>query len=180
MIFCIGFNKTATVSLYSALNRLGFIGIHGLWNNHLKVLRAITENKPLLAYLQGIEHITDLDIIKDNFKLLDTQYPNSKFILNTREKESWLNSRKNHYQDYVIDNKYAYSKGWRWIEETPDEWSNEWDLHHKEVNEYFKDRKDDLLIMDIPSGDGWEKLCTFLDKPILSDNFPRQNVTPAR
>ena len=35
-------------------------------------------------------------------------------------------------------------------------------LHYKNALEYFKNRPNDLLIMDITGGDGWEKLCPFL------------------
>jgi hypothetical protein len=34
-----------------------------------------------------------------------------------------------------------------------------------------------LLIMDICSGDGYEKLCPFLNIPILKETFPKENVS---
>ena len=45
------------------------------------------------------------------------------------------------------------------------------------VLEYFKDRPNDLLIIDISKGEGWEKLCPFLDKPLQKTLFPKSNVT---
>jgi hypothetical protein len=45
-------------------------------------------------------------------------------------------------------------------------------LHYKNVLEYFKNRPDDLLIIDICAGQGWEKLCPFLDKPLPQYPFP--------
>lgn len=178
-IFCIGFNKTGTVSLHKALSELGYRGIHGLWKNHKNVEKAISENKPLLNYFDNnITHFSDLDIIKDNYKLLDKQYPNSKFILNTRNKESWLVSRKKHYNDYLNNkNNGKYHNGWRWVKESESDWSKEWDKHHEEVIEYFKNRPEDFLIVDIPSGDGYNKLCPFLGKELLGRKFPRLNVT---
>jgi hypothetical protein len=178
-IFCIGFNKTGTVSLYTAINNLGFQGIHGMWDNHTKVFKALKEDKNLLHYFpEKITHFSDLDIIKDNFKLLDEQYPNSKFILNTRNKDSWLTSRRNHYKDYLKNkNNGKYHNGWRWIKESESDWSEEWDKHHEEVKEYFKYRPNDFLIIDIPSGDGYDKLCPFLGKEIIGKSFPRLNVT---
>ena len=35
--------------------------------------------------------------------------------------------------------------------------------YNKDVLEFFKDKQDQLLVMDIPDGDGYEKLCKFLD-----------------
>ena len=47
--------------------------------------------------------------------------------------------------------------------------------HNREVNEYFKDRPDDLLVMDVTAGDGWEKLCPFLGVDIPDIDFPPAN-----
>jgi len=47
-----------------------------------------------------------------------------------------------------------------------------YDLHIKNVLEYFKDRPEDLLVMNILDGDGWGKLCPFLDKPLPDTPFP--------
>jgi len=45
-----------------------------------------------------------------------------------------------------------------------------------QTREYFKGRPDDLLILDICGGDGWEKLCNFLSLPIPSVDFPFENA----
>ena len=44
------------------------------------------------------------------------------------------------------------------------------------VKEYFRNRPDDLLVMNICGGEGWEVLCLFLNKPIPSVPFPKLNV----
>lgn len=48
--------------------------------------------------------------------------------------------------------------------------------HANAVWEYFRERRDDLLVLDICGGDGWERLCAFLQKPIPAEPFPRQNA----
>jgi hypothetical protein len=35
-----------------------------------------------------------------------------------------------------------------------------------------------LLELDVFSGDGWEKLCRFVDRPIPSVAFPWENKAP--
>ncbi|NEQ26956.1 MAG: hypothetical protein F6K28_49635, partial [Microcoleus sp. SIO2G3] len=40
------------------------------------------------------------------------------------------------------------------------------------VVEYFKDRPDSLLVLDICGGEGWEELCTFLGTPAIDQPFP--------
>jgi len=38
----------------------------------------------------------------------------------------------------------------------------------------LQQRPDDLLVMDIPAGDGWEQLCAFLALPEPDAPFPRR------
>jgi hypothetical protein len=46
-----------------------------------------------------------------------------------------------------------------------------YDLHYKTVMEYFKDRPESLLAIDICGGEGWEKLCPFLKLPLRKAPF---------
>ena len=46
--------------------------------------------------------------------------------------------------------------------------------HNEAVKEYFKDRPDDLLVLDVCAGDGWEKLCPFLEKAVPDKPFPHK------
>ncbi len=54
----------------------------------------------------------------------------------------------------------------------PERLSYVYDLHIKNVCEYFQDRPNDLLIMNILQGDGWDVLCPFLGKPAPQSPFP--------
>ena len=47
--------------------------------------------------------------------------------------------------------------------------------HNDEVREYFRNRPDDFLVMDITQGDGWEVLCSFLGKQRPVGKFPQIN-----
>ena len=47
--------------------------------------------------------------------------------------------------------------------------------HNKEVINYFKDRPQDLLILDFTKGDNWEKLCGFLGRSLPAKPFPHYN-----
>ena len=42
--------------------------------------------------------------------------------------------------------------------------------------EYFKDRPEDLLIIDICSGEGFSKLADFLDRPVPAAPFPHKGA----
>jgi hypothetical protein len=51
--------------------------------------------------------------------------------------------------------------------------------HNAEVLEHFKDRPNDLLVMDMSRGAGWYELCGFLRKPIPDGRYPRELVRPS-
>jgi len=65
-----------------------------------------------------------------------------------------------------------------WYNIDKEAWKKEWQVLHKDVFSYFKGRPKDLLVIDIPAGDGWEKLCPFLGVPIPNQSFPKKNQTP--
>ena len=44
--------------------------------------------------------------------------------------------------------------------------------HNAEVLAYFKDRPEDLLVMDMDAGAGWKELCGFFRKTIPSVPYP--------
>ena len=47
--------------------------------------------------------------------------------------------------------------------------------HNQEVKAYFKNRPNDLLVVDFTTGAGWEELCNFLQVPIPEIPFPHAN-----
>ncbi|MBU1849693.1 MAG: hypothetical protein KKH40_03100, partial [Nanoarchaeota archaeon] len=47
--------------------------------------------------------------------------------------------------------------------------------HHEDVLSYFKNRPQDLLVINVCAGDGWEKLCSFLKLPVPNKLFPHVN-----
>jgi 3'(2'), 5'-bisphosphate nucleotidase len=48
------------------------------------------------------------------------------------------------------------------------------------VRDHFANRTNDLLILDVSAGEGWEKLCGFLERPVPDVPFPKANVTRIR
>lgn len=169
-IFCIGLNKTGTKSLSDALNYLNINTIHDTFKTK-KQLKYEKENKlKLLSTLNEFQGFSDYPINKI-YKELDKEYPNSKFILTIRNLKPWLKSRENHIKKNLKNPNY---KG-NWTKIDIKKWIKIWSNHKKEVKEYFKDRPNNLLIINICNGDGWEKLCHFLNKPIPNKPFPHKN-----
>jgi hypothetical protein len=182
-IFGIGMHKTATTSLSKALTTLGYDSAH--WKN-AHWARAIWEEIKADGKSKTLEKsyaLCDLPITL-LFRELDLAYPGSKFILTLRDEDEWLESVRTH-----------------WSDKNP--WRGQWDTdpfthrvhrelyggvkfdevrmrarfrrHNAEVLEYFKDRPQDLLIMNMSAGAGWYELCGFLRKPIPTDPYPREN-----
>lgn len=163
-IWQIGFNKAGSTTLFKFFAKNHILSVHyGLKNKPIAdhMYANFINNRPLVegefdrftAYfdMENIYFEKPLYIGQSFFKELDAQYPGSKFILNTRNKEAWITSRLRHedpnkhlmYID-VMQTKYDMSR-----EEVIAKWSRDWDEHHAAVLEYFKDRPQDLLIFDI-------------------------------
>lgn len=112
---------------------------------------------------------------------LDKMYPGSKFILTIRDLDSWLESCKKYLAK--VPAAYEYRKLVRsavygMYDFNEERWRMIFQQHHKGVRTYFKHRPGDLLEIRICDGDGWEKLCPFLDKQIPEVSFPQLNVYP--
>ena len=113
--------------------------------------------------------------IANSYKELDKAFPGSKFILTTRNLKGWLRSYKhmlsNGFQ-YMGDEQIVQLSLYGSVYFNKKKYRKGFFKHHLEAKDYFKDRPKDFLIMDFSKGDGWEKLCKFLDKPIPDIPFP--------
>lgn len=174
-IFGIGLNKTGTVSLHHALEHLGYRSLHwGGEQAYLDVLRAIDEGRPVLSYLPDVDAYSDIETLSVNFDLADAQHPGSKFIVTAREVESWLDSRRRHVERNAARKARGEYAG-SYLVVDVDGWRRQWVEHHRRVAEHFRGREDDLLVMNITAGDGWEMLAPFLGRPIPLEPFPFEN-----
>lgn len=173
-IFCIGLNKTGTISLHQALTILGFRSLHwGGQASRIAVERAIDEGAPLLTHLPEADAYSDIQRLSLSFDVLDEQYPGSRFILTTRSLESWIDSRRRH----VERNRVAKAAGeydGTFLEIEPDRWRELFLEHHERVRAHFRGRGD-LLEMDVTAGDGYEVLCPFLECEPPGTPFPWRN-----
>lgn len=181
-IFGIGLSQTGTKSLTQALTMLGFHVIHSPDDEvTLKEVMAGNYNFSILNDFDGITDIT----VAPFYAQLDKLFPDSKFILTVRDKESWLRSleaqwsAKHAFDDSSASNE-ANMQRRRLLRVTAygtytfnkERFSDVYDLHYKNVIEYFKQRPESLLIINIYAGEGWGKLCPFLNQPILDRPFP--------
>ena len=176
-IFGIGLSRTGTQSLTKALNVLGYNAIH--WYDTKTIIKYLDKKQLSIDFnkLEQYDAFTDIPIARI-YKELDVCYPNSKFILTVRDMDSWLSSCRNHfkYLEVLLPNKTAKALHldlYGTVHFRKKKFKEAYTRHLKDVLNYFKGRERDLLVIDICGGEGWEKLCPFLNKPLPNQAFPK-------
>ena len=155
--FAIGFNKTGTSSIHHVFKTTGMSAIHSTsWN---KPGRSVD-----LFVHQGFSDGTIC-----NFAELDRRFPNSKFILNVRDLDEWLDSRIEHIRSTTLANMHQSRGTWSVDETAIQTWIEKRNRHHLAVIEHFALRPDDLLILNyIGDENAVARLCDFVRRPRIS------------
>lgn len=174
-IFEIGVMKTGTSSLGCAFIKLKFK--HRTWDPKLYDCYLNNNYEPIYNAIYKYDSFDDGPWHDIDFRILDKKYPDSKFIILERDDASWIKSLEYHtspkYNVNKIKDQYL---NYDWINnrdlviKEKIEWKNN---KYKLIKQYFKDRPDDLLVMNIK--DGWEPICNFLKIPIPNIDFPFVN-----
>ena len=156
--FVIGFNKTATSTFHYLFIK-----------NKLKSQHKKSEIWNTSKY----DCFSDITSGHDIWKKLDKKYKNAIFILNVRELDKWLISRFKHglrFKKIQGKEKKNYSN-WAYpcTQELCRKWINMREKTHLEILNYFSERTNKLIIINIDRK-GWEKfLCSQL-------NFNNYNI----
>lgn len=165
-VFCIGLGKTGTTSLKEAMRILGYRTIR------------------LPLQWQGI---SDFDVALPGisaamYEDLDAAYPGSKFILTVRDIGRWLKSvehdiqrKKDVVQDRMEEREKIQLLLYGTAEFDRKRFEQAYCKHLERVEDYFKKRPDDLLVLDITTDAGWDRLCGFLGEPVPDVPFPHTN-----
>lgn len=175
LIVGVGFQKTGTSSLREALKALDF----RVKDTTTRALIPILKKD----YTRILRMLRNYDAVEDTpwymiYKELDKLIPNSKFILTIRDEESWYSSVKRHIGDLRSANhEWIYGRGKGLPKDDMKNTIDVYSRHNKEVIKYFESRPNDLLVLDFTKGDGWEKICPFLNKQIPKTPFPHYNQT---
>ena len=182
-VFQIGFNKCGTRSLNFFFQKNGLPGVHyqgGL--PALKIQSNVDEGRPTLEDVPNAVFYSDLVGPKNHprvieaFKLFEHIYeadPSAYFILNTRNIDKWISSRMNHE-----DGKYAQRElgrlGLSSLAELEEYWRRDWIAHHERVLDFFKDKRNQLLVFDIERHGGADLAEFFKHEFVLNPRFYRQ------
>lgn len=187
-IFGIGLSKTGTTSLARALGMLGFHAAH-YFNDFTRELLTIED-----TFL--FDAMTDTPVCV-MFEALYYMFPNSKFIYTVRPLESWAASVTKHFQRHHRSTGFdphhrhlltTRGAGVNGVQRAlvhgalfyhhPDAIAARQSFEARVRNFFDGHDRSRLLELDIFSGDGWEKLCRFIGRPIPGEPFPWENKAP--
>jgi len=180
-IFGIGMHRTATTSLHFALKILGYRSAHWPSAHWAKAIwREMNQTGKSLT-LERAYALSDLPLPL-LFRRLDTAYRGSKFILTLRDENRWLESVRKHWSPEHNKFRAAWDTDpfshrvhqllYGRTDFEPTVFLAKYRKHNAQVLEYFKDRPDDLLVMDMDKGCGWQELCAFFGKPVPNQPYP--------
>jgi hypothetical protein len=200
-IFCIGRNKTGTTSLKKAFEDIGFIV--GDQRTAERLLREYVAGNfaPIIDYCKTAQVFQDFPFSKaETYKHVDEAFPGSKFILSVRDSaEQWYESATKFQSKLFgkgklptaedLKNATYIWKGWMWenkmaSSKVPEDdlynkeiLMSEYEEHNRNVMEYFKDRQDDLIVINLSEKDAYNRLMDFLGIDSPYDDFPWENKT---
>lgn len=194
-IFQIGFNRCGTDSICVFFRRNGYRAAHwrkGRLAEGMELARL--EDRPLLTHVADFDVYTDMERVTlrrrrrgpvvrrlldrlgaerletpiyafKHFRLLDRQYPGSRFILNVRDVDNWIASRLRF--EAADGGAYRFCVHGERAHESEaalaDCWRREWHEHVGDVRSWFAGRPDDLLVFDVEA-DPPEKMARFFGR----------------
>ncbi|MBW6401998.1 tetratricopeptide repeat protein [Roseomonas sp. HJA6] len=183
-VFVIGLSRTGTSSLHQALTELGYCSAH--WAN------------PITNGILSIEDMALFDAVSDApvadaVEELADRYPSARFILSERPVDLWQRSIEAHYRRRhgapdvatlrrLLETHAQMPGGIRWRRVHEGLYTQHTDFaaahaaHQARVARCFADAPARLLRFDVTAGDGWEKLCGFLQRPRPNTAFPHLNA----
>jgi hypothetical protein len=171
-VFGIGFHKTATTSLAGALGMLGY-----------RVTGPNAVRKPNVrddVHDLALSLIPRYDAFQDNpwpllYREIDEWVPGARFILTVRPADAWFRSVVDHFGSTSTPMREWIYDGVGSPAGNEAHYIERYERHNADVIAYFADRPDDLLVMDITAGDGWDLLCPFLGVEVPEAAFPMMN-----
>ncbi|WBU63536.1 hypothetical protein [Paracoccus aerodenitrificans] len=186
-IFQLGFNKCGTSNIYRFLQRSGISATRfnrGMLATRIKAnieagLKPLAGEFTRFTAFADIHYLTRNSVIEGNryFREFYQYYPSSYFILNTRNKEEWIRARLAH-GDGAYARRYSRALRLRNENEVIQQWSEDWDRHHRSVVDYFADKPGRLLVFDINKSNPQE-LVNFLAADFITNsaNFLHETDT---
>ena len=176
-VFGIGWAKTGTTTLGRCLRILGYKHM----SQRLDLVSAYaSRDMPQLC-----EIVAEADSFEDwpwilLFRELDRAFPESSFILTTRDSQRWLTSYRNMLAKQgpakprmTEMRRVLYDLDFPDV--TDEDLLRRYKRHNEEVLHHFTDRPESLLVVDWEKKHGWAELCGFLQTDCPNVEFPHEN-----
>lgn len=183
-IFCLGSNKTGTVSLTTAMKMLGYTthnsaqGLYVKANKDIKVFFDLFIKHTSLSgkKLDTFDFYVDIPFsLGDNYKFIYKLFPNASFILTIRNPEKWFDT----VLRWIKLNEcwHAYCQIWstNFVQENKVEIINKYNKRNSDIISFFKKNRNFLPLYIDKDKDNLQKLCVFLNKDIIEGPFPHKN-----
>jgi hypothetical protein len=199
-VWGIGLTRTGTTSLNQALEILGYRSVHYPTLSQLlhEPLEAATDEPVAVTYKY-------LDFLYPQSKFVLTEREEDDWIRSTaghRKRHfdrrrawspadspfnaldaDWMQSQVSSIlgqgllRDRTVERVFTQMTLYETLEFDEDKFRQGNRRFHDDVTRYFADRPCALLRMRICEGEGWERLCQFLDQPLPKVPFPSLNTT---
>src|SRR5918995_490269 len=150
-VFGLGLSKTGTSSLGEALKILGIKTKH--YPHDRKTLADLRSGNYKLSILEEYQGVVDIPVAP-YYAQLDSIYPDSKFILTVRDKDSWLRSTESHWRLMVetLNRKpqdkefteFLWASVYGTLRFNRDRCLYVYETHLRNVRDYFQNRPEDL------------------------------------
>lgn len=171
-IFIFGLSRTGTSSLEIALKEIGYntiyfdpyrldtddkIKMNNIFQENIK------NNRPLLDNIDNYNSYILSDIEQYDLNKIFQYYPGAKYIITNRNISDWVISFKRH--EKISERPILCSQVYI------DKLLKGVDIFTK----FFKDKPNSSCIFNASEGDGYIKLCNFLNKNIIDKPYPNIN-----
>lgn len=201
-VFCIGRNKTGTTSMGRLFNEMGFPVAPQYPAELLMHDWAKRDFSQIIKFVKyyGISFQDVPFSLPDTYKVMDKNFPNSKFLLTIRDSpEVWYQSLTSYHsklfgagslptKEDLQNAKYVYP-GWMWevnrmVYNTPEDDLYNKDIlikHYNDYNasvlEYFKDEPEKLLVVKLKDTNALSEIVKFLNPKNIPTEIPWINKT---
>lgn len=200
-VFVIGCNKTGTTSIAEALRQLDWKVAEQKPAELMLEEWGRRDFRGLIRFCERSEAFQDIPFSLDwSWVALDQAFPRSLFVLTVRgSSEEWYQSLTRFHTKLVGKDRlptaqdlrefrYIYP-GWLWrvqqlvygVDDNTlydrDIYIRNYEAHNAEVQRYFRERPQDLLVLNTADPDAMKQLCDFLGVPDRGLKMPHLNVS---
>lgn len=192
IVIGLGMHRTGTRSLSRYLRRLGLKDIHWPWWCKRQISEHIDDPERIVDVLEPLLYKYDCfaDVpFPGLYRELDRRFPNSRFILVRRNAIDWWRSICKHWElekgahrldplEEVLYRQYEPSDMYLVTIDDEQLLISKFVKHSEEVQAFFNDRADKLLIVDLEDDRINEKISEFLDMAVqpypheISEDWP--------